>query len=171
MIKQAGVGYSLKIVVVDSNGFAVASQFTSVFTVSVGPIYKQQFFVAIGAALGGRVFSPDPRIAVVDQGGNVVTAVSGTTCTAFLSMSPSGQEVLYPLVRLPAVFVLGVATFNQLYIKPQGFPYQVSFNTSSTGVSQCYDPQLQMLYFCCQIFHIWYSMNMSESSEKSTVIN
>ena len=119
----------------DKKGFAVATASTAVFSVYVGPIFKLQFLVAIGSALGGKKFYPDPKIAVVDRGGNIVVGVTGATCTAFLSDSPTGTEILYPLLQAPSVFEAGIATFTELYLNPAGFPYQVSFNTSSTSVS------------------------------------
>ena len=54
MIKTAGSGYTLKIVVIDVNGFAVAGVTSSTFSVAVGPIFKLQFYVAIGSAIGGQ---------------------------------------------------------------------------------------------------------------------
>ena len=139
MIKTAGSGYTLKIVVIDVNGFAVAGVTSSTFSVAVGPIFKLQFYVAIGSAIGGQLINPDPRVSVVDRGGNVVTGITGATCSAYLSQSPTSTEILYPLIRVPAIFESGIATFTGFYINKAGFPYQISFNASTTGVrfSRC----------------------------------
>lgn len=136
MIKTTGVGYTLNIVAVDSNGNAVASKITPPFSVATGKIFKLNFQVFVSASTGGTVFSPAPKVAVVDRGDNLVTEGSaGILCTAFLSRSPSGMAQLRPSQSLSTIFELGIATFNGLFINEAGFPYELSFNTTSNQVN------------------------------------
>jgi hypothetical protein len=73
MIKTTGVGYTLNIVALDSNGNAVASQTTPPFSVATGKIFKLNFQVFVTSSTGGSVFAPTPKIALVDRGANLVT--------------------------------------------------------------------------------------------------
>ena len=136
MIKVAGSGYVLNVVAIDGSGFAVASGSTRSFSVGIGPIFKLQFVVAISAAFGGEVFKPFPRVAVVDRGGNIAVGVTGIACTPSISQSPTNVQTLNSSVLASALFESGIATFTQVLIRSVGYPYQISFNISSTAVRQ-----------------------------------
>lgn len=135
MIKVAGSGYVLNVVAIDSSGYAVASGSTMRFSVGIGPIYKLQFLTpAISAAFGGEVFKPSPRIAVVDRGGNIAVGVSGVASEASISQSPTDIQSFAPSVLALALFESGIATFTRVLIRSAGYPYQISFNITSTAV-------------------------------------
>ena len=134
-IRTAGSGYTLKIVALDSKGFAVGQVFTPAFAVGVGLVFNLKFSTFISSAVGGAIFNPSPTLSLVDRGGNIVTSVSGIVCSASLTLSPSGNEQLLPIQRRQTIFINGNAKFDGLYINTAGSPYQIKFNTSNSLVS------------------------------------
>ena len=130
-IKTAGAGYTLKVSARDRSGFAVAQVITPTFSVGIGSIFRLTFNTYISSGTGGVMFDPAPSVALVDRGGNVVSAVQGVRCSVFLSMTPSGREIMYPEDKLTTTFIDGVAVFQGLYINKAGYPYQIGFNASA----------------------------------------
>jgi hypothetical protein len=130
MIKTAGTGYTLRVVARDSTGYIVGGVYTPAFSVTVGPVFQTQFSVFLGTAIGGIPFSPNPTVAAVDRGGNIVESLNNRVVTAFIYLSPKGTEKLQPPDKISVMFLDGVAKFFGLYINEAGYPYQVGFNAS-----------------------------------------
>ncbi len=128
-IQKAGTGYTLRYFGVDNNGNQFAVTESNPFDVLVGPVYQLAFATYIGTSTGGVPFYPNPSIAAVDRGGNVVRNVSGFTVRAYLT-GPLGANLLRPETSTVTSFFQGVAQFAFLYINEAGFPYTMAFNAS-----------------------------------------
>lgn len=123
----------------DTTGSApvtIATQRSGFFEVKVGASpYKLAFVDYPGTATGGVPFNPQPLIAVVDRGSNIIRTWNEGYVTAAIGISPDGA-VLMPPSGLTVPIAKGLATFLSLYIDLAGFPYTLTFTTNLVRV-QC----------------------------------
>jgi hypothetical protein len=130
LFKTSG-SYTLKFILVDFMGHPVAMTVSDVFSVSTGSIYGLSLFNFIGTAFGGESFSSNPVVAVVDKGGNVLTAINNATVVATLTSSPTGFERLRSSTgMLWAPVVGGFARFFGLFINESGMGYRITFSST-----------------------------------------
>ena len=111
MIKTAGDGYRLLFTLADANGNDLSYAYSSTFDVSVGPVFKQDFYQTVGAGTGGSPFSPNPTVALTDRGSNAVTTISSGTVEASIFV---GDVVLYPTDSKTVTIAAGYAVFEGL---------------------------------------------------------
>lgn len=130
MLRTAGTGYVFRYIGRNNLNVDFAYVLSPEFEVTIGPVYKIAFQQFVGTAAGGEAFLPNPIIIAVDRGENQITNINNEYCTAFLSKSPTGKEILKPVLLTTVQFFSGVATFQQLYLNESGTPYQVAFNTT-----------------------------------------
>jgi len=137
--------YTIRFIGRKQNGESFAEVFSPTFDVSVGMPYKLAFNSFVGTAFGGIPFAENPVVAVVDRGGNTVTAATSyaeysdlhsdeiiavlTHCPfPSIQASASAREaLLQPSAHTRAVIVDGEATFRGLYLNRTGYPYQITF--------------------------------------------
>lgn len=122
------------------------------FEVTVGAPYKLAFSNYVGTAFAGQVFVRNPAVAVVDRGGNIVTAATAYTddediaarqIRAVLTACPfpdlatvsDMKHLLQPESRTVATIYDGVATFEGLYMNRTGYPYQITFYSNMVSRS------------------------------------
>ena len=125
-IDHAGTGY--RIVASSSPWFTQAV--SQPFTVSVGAAARLAFVAQPSGAVAGAPFTVDPVVAVLDAGGNVVTAVSPVPVTLALWASPGGGA-LSCASGTAAWTVAGLATFTGCRIDRAGAGYALMAYTSS----------------------------------------
>jgi hypothetical protein len=128
-------------------------------------VFQTIFHTYIGSAIGGLPFSPNPVIAAVDRGGNTVTTVTSKVCTASLSSSPSGSEILQPSDLLTVQFTDGLAKFFGMYINTAGYPYTISFNSSLETVSM-----LASLHSYLNLCRILYRTHFDDNQSYSCLL-
>jgi hypothetical protein len=136
-IDTSGVGYSLSA----SDGSLTAAV-SSTFNVTVGPAMKLAVVSAPSSASGGTSFATQPKFAVQDAGGNVVTTNSSTISLSITSGTPSsgGPGTLANCTQSESA---GVISFAGCSINTAGVGYQLSatdgtlssVNTSAFTVS------------------------------------
>ncbi|KAJ0406519.1 hypothetical protein P43SY_001450 [Pythium insidiosum] len=127
IISTAATGYTLLLV---SFAHGVRAE-TAAFDVIVGEPYQLAVAADVSTAFGGTPFLPQPAVAVVDRGGNIVRSLSTGTATIEIIMNPVDGKLL-PAQNLQARVVNGVATFSGLYIDRSGSPYALMYTV--TGV-------------------------------------
>ncbi|KAJ0410598.1 hypothetical protein ATCC90586_007431 [Pythium insidiosum] len=127
IINTAATGYTLLLV---SFAHGVRAE-TAAFDVIVGEPYQLAVAADVSTAFGGTPFLPQPAVAVVDRGGNIVRSLSTGTATIEIIMNPVDGKLL-PAQNLQARVVNGVATFSGLYIDRSGSPYALMYTV--TGV-------------------------------------
>lgn len=113
----------------DSIGLEFSKAESSTFAVAIGSLYQLSMSTFVGKATGGVTFLPNPVVAVVDRGGNLIDSVDGYSITASLT-GPTGNEVLHPENGLTVSFSGGLAQFQNMYIQEAGYPYVISFNAT-----------------------------------------
>jgi hypothetical protein len=128
-IDLAGDGYMLEFVVDMAlpGGSSVVSEH---FTVGVGTPASMIFLenpVDAPKIAAGEKLPIQPRIAVLDAGGNVLVSDSSSAVTVSILFNPSGA-LLGPEYKLFEVLSHGVATFGSLSISLEGRGYALRFN-------------------------------------------
>lgn len=123
-INEANVGFTL---VLSSFYHGVRTE-TSAFDVVVGPRYRLAIHADISTAYGGTPFLPQPTAAVVDKGGNVVTATSEGSVRIEIEVNPVGG-LLLPAAILNVSIVSGIARFLGVFIDVAGSPYKLRYTT------------------------------------------
>lgn len=119
--------YQLKFIGRDASGNDFAQTICDSFTVYQGEQYKIIFHTYLGIANGGIPFSPNPVIAIVDRGDNIITDASDVIKVE-LTRSPTNQETLQSINNIFQVDVMnGLATFDGLYLNRSGYPYELTF--------------------------------------------
>lgn len=129
MVKSAGTGYTLKYTLSDFQGNDLAFAFSSEFDVSVGALFKMDFYLTVGAGTGGSPFSPNPIVALTDKGGNAVLSESGSTVEV---LEADYTVDINPTTDTTVTVENGYATFEGLYINEAGGPYTLRFITTAT---------------------------------------
>lgn len=137
--------YTIRFIGRKQNGESFADIFSPTFEVTVGMPYKLAFKSFVGTAFGGVPFAENPVVAVVDRGGNTVTAatayaeysdtnsdeiVAVLTHCPFPSIQASvadREALLQPAAHTRVAIVDGQATFRGLYLNQTGYPYQITF--------------------------------------------
>ena len=148
MIKTAGDGYRLLFTLADANGNDLSYAYSSSFDVSVGPVFKQDFYQTVGAGTGGSPFSPNPTVALTDRGSNAVTTISSGTVEASIFV---GDVVLYPIDSKTVTIAAGYAVFEGLYINEAGGPYQLKFATTVNDADGTMIPHLYSSQFVVSV--------------------
>ena len=119
------------------------------FNVSLGPADRLSMELDVGSATGGLAFLPNPIVALVDRGGNIIEDISegyvqveicrashGHGCN-----SPGNSTLMQTTIssQLRADLVNGRAVFNGLAIDKAGDMYQLVFYIFDlSAVSQTY---------------------------------
>ncbi|GLE06228.1 hypothetical protein PINS_up015470 [Pythium insidiosum] len=127
IINTAATGYTLAIM---SFTHGVRTE-TAAFDIIVGAPFQVAVGADISTAFGGTPFLPQPAVAVVDRGGNIVRSLNTGSATVEIIMNPVDGRLL-PAQNLRALVVKGVATFSGLYIDRSGSPYALMYTV--TGV-------------------------------------
>lgn len=124
-INLAGEGYTLML---QSLYHGVRTE-TAEFNIVVGVRYKLAIMTDVSTAYGGTPFLPQPQVAVVDKGGNVVEATNeGTTRLEIIKNLAGG--LLLPAANLNVSIGGGHAKFQGVYIDVAGSPYTLRYTTS-----------------------------------------
>lgn len=124
-INLAGEGFTL---VLQSLYHGVRAE-TAEFDIVVGDRYKLAIMADVSTAYGGTVFLPQPQVAVVDKGGNVVTVTNEGTVRLEIIRNPVGG-LLLPATNLNVSIGSGLAKFQGVYIDVAGSPYTLRYTTS-----------------------------------------
>ena len=83
-INTAGTNYTLTATDVETGG-TLTSPPSATFTVNVGPAAQLAFTTSPGASTGGIAFGTQPKVAVEDAGGNIVTNATNSITLAINS--------------------------------------------------------------------------------------
>lgn len=134
-INEAGGPYKLKFTYSDILD-GVTERVTFPFTNGIGVAASMTFVdkVAKGTASGGLAFRNQPKVKVIDAGGNVLIGDSTSTVTISIFDNPSGGHML-PISNLEVKLVKGVATFNNLFIDYAGLAYRLQYSLSGSTVA------------------------------------
>jgi len=90
--------------------------------------------VADGTVFGGKAFSNQPELRVIDKGSNVLSGDSASTVTATILDNPSDGS-LTPVGNTVVSLKKGVATFNNLAINYVGLSYKLKYSLSGSNVA------------------------------------
>lgn len=140
-IRRAGTNYILQYIGYDSTGRAFGAASSFPFDVYVGPPYMMSFNVTVGRATGGLPFAPNPVVAIVDRGNNLVSNVSSHNVSVSL-VQASGGMILEPLNGTTTTFLGGLASFTGLFIQLAGGPIKLRFTTNYVNSSTLYQAKL-----------------------------
>ncbi|GMH92534.1 hypothetical protein TL16_g12375 [Triparma laevis f. inornata] len=134
-INEAGGPYKLKFTYSDILD-GVTERVTFPFTNGIGVAASMTFVdkVAKGTVSGGLAFRNQPKVKVIDAGGNVLIGDSTSTVTISIFDNPSGGHML-PTSNLEVKLVKGVATFNNLFIDYAGLAYRLQYSLSGSTVA------------------------------------
>ncbi|OQR91459.1 hypothetical protein THRCLA_08991, partial [Thraustotheca clavata] len=99
---------------------------SNAFDIVLGPPYQLSMYTYIGVAQGGTPFSPQPTIAIVDKGGNIVNSVNSGTVSVAIANNPVGG-ILTPTIAYTVSFYQGFGKFYDLQIDKAGGPYTLKF--------------------------------------------
>lgn len=123
-INMASTGYTI---VLESIYHGVRVE-TAPFDVLVGPIHSLQIVADISTAYGGVAFLPQPAVAVVDKGGNIVTVQNTGTVRIEILHNPTGGHLL-PTANYNVTIGGGLAKYQSMYIDVAGSPYSLRYTT------------------------------------------
>ena len=126
-------GYIIRFILKSSTNKGLAWILSSPMSVRVGRPYALGLPQYPGSATAGELFSPQPIVAVLDRGGNVVKELnSGTIYASALDMTVMNSTVDYlrPIGGSSIPIHDGLGTFTNLYIDNEGRSYQITFTSS-----------------------------------------
>jgi hypothetical protein len=107
------------------------------FSVGVGPAFKLRFLVNPSGVRGGAAFTTQPKIEVLDAGGNRLMEDSVSKIKAYIHTNPAAGT-LEPVENRETQLVKGVASFHNLRIDKVGNDYSLRFyllaNTPGTAI-------------------------------------
>lgn len=135
-IKRVGNGYTIRFVAMLPNGIPFAFLDCSDIGVLPGEPYMLKLLDSMGPAVGGSPFPVQPRLRVVDRGGNAVFGISPSrrfrpSVTVTLDESPEGSNgSLQPSAAVTAPIIDGFVRFEGLYINEAGEPYRLKFTSN-----------------------------------------
>ncbi|OQR98567.1 hypothetical protein ACHHYP_08287 [Achlya hypogyna] len=126
-INLVASGYTLSFVAL-SYGLQTSS---NPFDIILGPPYQLSMYTYIGVAQGGTPFSPQPTVAIVDKGGNLVASVSSGSVSVAILNNPVGG-ILTPAIAHTVYFYEGFGKFYDLQIDKAGGPYTLKFTCDAS---------------------------------------
>ncbi|MBI2614595.1 MAG: hypothetical protein HYW52_02730 [Gemmatimonadetes bacterium] len=108
-LNKAATGYTLK-----ATATLLDSAVSTPFDIAVGPPKHLVFTTQPGSATAGAILSPEVKVTVTDNGGNIVTTASDTVTMGFGVDASGGAATLSGTKKVKPSS--GVATFNNLSI-------------------------------------------------------
>jgi hypothetical protein len=122
-IDKAGTGYTLT-----ASAASLTSATSSAFNITVGPAAKLAFTQQPAGAVTGVAFTTQPKVAVQDAGGNVVTTATNSITLA-IGTNPGGGTLT--CTTNPRAASAGVATFSGCKINRAGSGYTLTATSGS----------------------------------------
>ena len=131
--------YVIKFILQSPDGDSLAWVLSNRFSVEVGKPHSLGLVKYPGGATAGELLYPQPQVAVLDKGGNIVTSYTGgrVHATAYKARDLSKQDHLRPLNKSSVGIVNGTATFISLYIDQHGDSFQLNFTSTVVRTSSC----------------------------------
>ena len=128
-IRTADTAYVLQYIGYDTTNRVFAATTSFPFDVSVGPAYMMAFNISVGRATGGLPFAPNPVVAIVDRGNNILGNMSSCNVSVSIVLAPVGMRI-EPSNGTTATVHQGLASFSGLYIQLAGGPIQLRFTSN-----------------------------------------
>mmetsp|Transcript_5343 Transcript_5343/g.9475 ORF Transcript_5343/g.9475 Transcript_5343/m.9475 type:complete len:3258 (-) Transcript_5343:1649-11422(-) len=111
----------------------------------LGDPFELQILMEVGTATGGEAFLPQPVVGIVDRGGNTIQAIEEGTLTVAICLPedgfgcdehPGGQLLTTSLSSAYTVDIVeGKGVFSGIAIDKMGYPYQLIFTTTFSGIA------------------------------------
>ncbi|CEG49796.1 hypothetical protein L917_05299 [Plasmopara halstedii] len=151
-IEPAGSPYRLRYTtdLILSGGNTVVTNF---FTVAASECNRLVLESSLGEARGGKAFSIQPVLMLLDTGGNLLVADSSSKVSVAIAANPS-RGTITPIDRLTVFVRKGMAVFRGLKIDKAGNGYSLRFT----------------LYTKVQGKKLWINTNVSVVSEAFDVL-
>lgn len=130
-MKEAG-DYVLRFILKSSQHEGLAWLLSNTMTVRVGRPYALGLLQYPGSATAGELFYPQPLVAVLDRGGNVVDQLNEGTVYANARDLTLNSTINYlqPNDGISMAIRDGLGSFTNLHIDKEGTSYQITFTTS-----------------------------------------
>ena len=130
-LNEAG-DYILRFILKSAQHEGLAWLLSNTMTVRVGRPYTLGLLQYPGAATAGELFFPQPLVAVLDRGGNVVSELNeGMIYASAQDLTINSTiDYLRPSESTSIAIRKGLGAFDNLYIDKEGTSYQITFTTS-----------------------------------------
>ncbi|GMI03622.1 hypothetical protein TrRE_jg8633 [Triparma retinervis] len=134
-INEAGGPYTLQFTYSGALS-GISSRLSYSFTVGVGAAASLTFQKTISSfpVYGGQSFKQQPKLTLVDAGGNTLIGDSTSQITVSIFDNPA-NSVLAPTADSTVTVLKGIVTFNNLFIDKAGLGFSLKFDLVGTLVT------------------------------------